>query len=443
MLLWEQFLLFENRNNLFKYKDSRGINIWDIIRFHIYINLLWGKESSLHCNQEKRDYKYIVYNIYSWVKAMFLRKKYLFFLTSRNKKENGVLYDKNVTDAMASITLDDTILLESYVKSTSSHLKYDGGVILGLFPFSFCTRFIKIPDYDFTQIFSLVKSTFPQSSITISELQNLYKLFCIQYKLYTFYLRKWRVKKVFLTQNGIQKGLIAACKKINVPIYEFQHGIVDRGHLAYSYPQGISCEDIYLPDRIFSFSDFWFGDMNLPGVRILAIGNNSFAIPESIKSADYKKGILVVSGDVFGKDLSDFIMKCLSEPFYCGYTYYFKLHPNQYFEYSLYLEKFKKYPQVKVLKDELDIPSLIKFTDVLLTIQSTAVYEGLQQGERICILKRSSYLRQAHIFGYKNVFLIDEPDDFKQVLLKDSGSIEHPKFFLPFDRKTFEEILNE
>ena len=82
-------------------------------------------------------------------------------------------------------------------------------------------------------------------------------------------------------------------------------------------------------------------------------------------------------------------------------------------------------------------------TDVLLTIQSTAVYEGLQQGERICILKKSSYMRQEHIFHYKNVFLIDNPEDFKNVLLADDNCNEHPIFFLPFNKELFEKTVNE
>ena len=435
-------MAFERRNNLFKYKDSSGIHVWDIVRFQIYINLLW-QNSSVHQKGQKRDYKYICYNLFFWFKALFVRKKYLLYLASRNRCKDGTLIDKNAANVMACLPLGDAILLESSVKSNSPCLKYNESFVLGLFPFSFCTRFIKRPKYDFANLLSLVRLTFPQCSMTTSQLEKLYNLFYIQKRFYAFYLHRWGIQKVFLTQNGIQKGLIAACRDLRIPIYEFQHGIVDRGHLAYSYPSQIPSDSVYLPNKIFSFSDFWFKNLNLPGVQVLAIGNDAFSILPTLKTENYKNGVLVVSADVFGEELSNFLMDCFSDDDPGKFTYYFKLHPNQYSEYQWYKEKFANFTQVKVITDEWDIPSLIKMTDVLLTIQSTAVYEGLQQGERICILKKSSYMRQEHIFHYKNVFLIDNPEDFKNVLLADDNCNEHPIFFLPFNKELFEKTVNE
>lgn len=43
----DKFLEFEKKNNLFHLKDKNGVFIWDIIRFDIYISLLWTPDTSI------------------------------------------------------------------------------------------------------------------------------------------------------------------------------------------------------------------------------------------------------------------------------------------------------------------------------------------------------------------------------------------------------------
>ena len=332
------------------------------------------------------------------------------------------------------------IAIESYADVFSSDIDYSFKEVLPLLPFHFLSRLFKSRKYNFTPILTLVKKNFPDSHISENDLVAIYQMFYIQRYIYRFLLNRWKIKKVFLTQNGIQKALICACSELNIPIIEFQHGIVDRGHLAYSYPRK-NIENIYVPNKIMSLSDFWFRDCILPKTEIVPIGNDYFNINENVSAGKTGK-ILVISADVFGEELASFIQQCMDEPFFKSYIFYFKLHPNQFNEYDYYKSLFEQYENVIVMRNEKDVPTLLNETEVLFTIQSTAVYEGLQRGVKICILKRSSYMRHEHIFMLPNVFLADATVDLKYCISKENLSVSAPVFFQPFDRKLFEIKIN-
>ena len=448
-LLWNRFLSFEEKNALFDIKDKNEVYVWDIVRFYIYIDLLWGNKSSMvkRVPFYKRFFR-LLRVLACYVRSMFVRGDYLFFLASRNRVGNTFI-DKNAYNVLQNLPSNKIVAIESYEESLNYIKEQEYKLILPLFPFHFISKFWVNRKFDFTPIISKVKAEFPESRIDIEYLNFLYNLFYVQRSIYKFLLRRWKIRQAFLTQNEIQKALIAACNDLNIPIYEFQHGIVDKGHLAYSYPN-INLANVYLPNKIMSFSDFWFKDCFIPKCEVIPMGNDYFLPVQNENTFLKRKGkILVVSADVFGRELAEFVQECAETDFFKSYEFYFKLHPNQFDEYDYYLNLFKGNNHITVLRNEKDIPTLVSETEVMLTIQSTALYEGLQKGIIACILKRSSYMRQAHVFNLPNVFLIDSVSDFEKAVTtsqsRNGGTLkEIPHFFEPFSIDIFrKKILNE
>lgn len=443
MNIWDRFLDFESKQHLFDLKDKEGTCVWDIVRFYIYINLLWDYSTVSKPLKKKKNYLQYFKNVYKWISCCFTKKDYLFFLCSRNVL-NNCYFDKNAENILDIIDHKNMIIIETY-DIEFSKLGYKSKHILGLLPFSFISKLFVHKHYNFQPILELINEEFKTNNITIDYLDNLYRIFYIQKWFYSHFLRKWGIKKVFLTQNGIQKGLLAACRDLGITSIEFQHGIVDKGHLAYSYPHQTSYENCYVPDKILSFSDFWFNDCIIPSTEIIPIGNDYFTIsPSNQLSQENNKNILVISADIFGEELSSFILSCLKKSFWKDYTFYFKLHPNQFFEYQKYCHKFEKYSNVVVMTNESDVPSLIDKTQYMLTIQSTAVYEALQKGNRVFLLKRNSYKRQEHIFKYQNVDLIDNEMEFEEkissnFIIKQNST---PQFFVPFNFEIAKNIIS-
>lgn len=447
--LWNRFLSFEERNALFDVKDKNGVYVWDIVRFYVYIDLLWSNNPS---TAKKMPFPKRIIRLLKvlafYFRSLFVKGNYLFFLASRNKLGNTFV-DKNAYNVLQNIAANEILAIESYEESFASTNGCKCKLLLPLLPFHSISRLVVNRNFDFEPILSQIKTEFPDCQLDARYLNTLYQIFYVQRGIYRFLLRKWKVKRVFLTQNEIQKALIAACKDLHIPIYEFQHGIVDQGHLAYSYPN-TNLNNVYLPDKIMSLSNFWFKDCIMPKCDIVPLGNDYFLPSRKENNIGERKGkILVVSADVFGRELAAFVQECAERDFFKNYTFYFKLHPNQFSEYDYYLNIFKDKGRIFVYRNEKDIPTLVSETEVMLTIQSTALYEGLQKGIVACILKRSSYMRQAHVFNLPNVFLIDNVSDFEKAVqtsksLKEEALNDIPHFFEPFNADLFrKKILNE
>ena len=81
-----QFLDFEKKNNLFDLQDFKGTYYWDIIRYYVYIKLIY-QEDPLIKKKKKRNYLLILKRILNSIFLFFdcSKKQYLFYLASRDK----------------------------------------------------------------------------------------------------------------------------------------------------------------------------------------------------------------------------------------------------------------------------------------------------------------------------------------------------------------------
>lgn len=249
-----------------------------------------------------------------------------------------------------------------------------------------------------------------------------------------------------MTQNGILKAFLKAAQRNRIPVFEFQHGVVDRGHLAYNYPKMDYKEgQVTLPDTILSLSSFWFNELYLPNVKIASIGNDYFYSPlaeiASTTDSSVPESILVISSDVFGKDLSDFILRLEKEGQVKNIPIYFKLHPNQFFEKEYYIEKLRSINNLRIITNEQSVGELLKICNTVFAIQSTAIYEALQANRKVILLKKMSYLRHKHIFDRKNLHLVDTTEDFISALNTKIVIDQNVAFFAPFDKEAFFEAL--
>ena len=281
----------------------------------------------------------------------------------------------------------------------------------------------------------------------------LMKFFCkkeyyTDFYFYSSFFKKKNIRRIFLTQNGILKAFLKAAQENRIPVFEFQHGLVDIGHLAYNYPKMDYKEgQITLPNTILSLSPFWFNELYLPNVKIVPIGNDYFYNPlaEILSTTNINtntaKTILVISSDVFGKDLSDFILKSEKEGQLKDISIYFKLHPNQFFEKEYYTEKLSSLKNIRIITNEKSVGELLKICNTVFAIQSTAIYEALQANRKVILLKRMSYLRHQHIFDRKNLHLVDTVEDFISALNTEIVIDQDITFFAPFDKEAFFKAL--
>lgn len=153
------------------------------------------------------------------------------------------------------------------------------------------------------------------------------------------------------------------------------------------------------------------------------------------------EAITIVSADVFGLALLDFALSCLTAGLLTERKIYFKLHPNQFVEKEFYETKFMAYPQVQVISNECGIGELLNKTQTVLTIQSTAVYEALQGGRKVILLKESTYKRHQDVFSNENIFLVKTLGEFKHAMESEIKKTEDIEFFSTFNVDILKEQL--
>ncbi|SNR49506.1 hypothetical protein [Flavobacterium sp. ov086] len=442
------FFEFEEKYNLFS-NESKGIFYWDLIRFELFYHLLWNHKSNVKNEQAVISKKQIFKEIKSFITFLFSKKvDFLFFTASRNKISNSKAFDQNLADILNAVPRRSYYAFESFERSKEKWF-YENTLFN---PISIFRRIAKIfykKNEDYSELISLIKKEFSNSSFTNEDINRVIVDFKIDFFYYSIIFKIKKPKAIFITQNGIQKGLFQAGKKRNIPIIEMQHGIIDSAHLAYSYSRLIDYKQnqIYLPTYFFSFSDFWMKGLNFPIQKNISIGNSYFFNSQD-NSQDLKEiennatGLLVASSDVFGENLKNLAIDFAS--INKDIPVYFKLHPNQFFEKQYYIDQFKNFKNISVYSNESSVYELLEISKAILVIQSTALYEAYHLKKNAFIYKKQTYQRHEHVFDLPNINLINNAGEISEAFDKEFIEDENTEnlFFKNFDSHKFNQFVN-
>jgi hypothetical protein len=87
-----------------------------------------------------------------------------------------------------------------------------------------------------------------------TKIQSLVKRYHAEYLLYRFLFHFRKPKAVFVVCYYTKYGLIRACKKRGIPVFELQHGLVSPGHRAYYFSRDFDSD--YFPDYFLSYGAY-------------------------------------------------------------------------------------------------------------------------------------------------------------------------------------------
>ena len=439
----------EINEGLFEIKDKDGVCVWDLVRYYVFVTLMWTEDQA-PSTETKWSIKRVIAVLSSFVLnlwiVLFVRRKYFFFLHSRNRHpKNGLFFDQNAFNTINLFNPKECLINECY--NVEGRDIYDSIIRFKQSGLLYRLFVRNTPEYDYNEIKNCIDKYFTNNNVSLERLNSEYKSFYAEKRFYKMVFRKTSTKLLFVTQAGIRKGVFAAAEELAIPSIEFNHGIVYNGHMAYSYPKIDNIVN-YNADYIFSLSDFWFQDMFLPNTKVLSVGNDYFVpkcIPNSSPEAD--KTILVVSSDVMGLALKDFMIDMFeNNPESLRYKYIFKLHPNQFEQREAYEDYFRNYSNVVIITNEKSVPECLLNCATMLVIQSTAAFEALQMKRKVVVYKRLSFDVMPILFDNSNVYLVDNAIEFLHVLslpIKD----DHSDFFVAYDSnkaiKYIDFILNK
>lgn len=440
----KDFFDFEIKNKLFDFKDKKGITIWESIRYSVCNQAVMKWEThKKNIANNGTNYYLTLKKILSFFVYLISHRKAdtMFFLCSRDIKD-GVYYDKILGDVYDLTDKTRCFVIESNNIDVKEKYKYKGETCTTIIV-TLIKKLLKHKTYN-TEIKNILTTNFPNIQFNFNELQNDYQNFYAQYYFYRFLFKICKIRKMFLVQNGIQKGMFAAAKEFGVKIIELQHGQVSENHPAYSYPTGIADtpNKIYTPDYFLTFGNFWMQKNVFPGAKIEILGNNFYSQESKTDSKeDIKKKILVISSFVHGDILSHCVKEISTKD--DNFYFYFKLHPNEFADIDKYKNYFKDNKNIKIIRNEATVSELLSQIEFVFLIQSTAELETLRNGKKVIVLKKIDYEVMDFVFNEKGIYFIDEAEEFIDCYNahKDEKIKPRNDIFQPFDQAKALELL--
>jgi len=426
-------LAFEEKNDLFQLEED-GLYIWDILRFHVYVNYMWDNFRDQQPKQSAFGLLLkLIRRLVYLIRFLFRpARPHLFYLHSRDRQPGGRFYDKNAHDFLQRMAGESHILETCEGRG----MRYVYPVSL----FNPANLFNRLyywlyRERDYSGLVELINRELDLKWDNRNINRHI-SYFRSERIFYNWLFRMKKPKRVYVTFN-LPKALYCAARESGVETIEFQHGIIDRGHIAYNYPAAIRAGGrVYCPDLLLTFSGFWCRDINYPVKRIIPVGNTVLADVEITgKTFDPESRVVgFISADVFGHSLAELAIQYAQ--LHPNDHILFKLHPNQFSRRKEYYKLFQHYPAILVITNERPTEKVILSCDAIVLIQSTIAYQALQAGIPVFIYKRMTYYRHAHIFTSPNVRLID---DARQVVLSNKKVSPGPDdiFFEEFNERVY------
>jgi hypothetical protein len=447
-----KFQKIEIENKFFEAKNSKGLLYWDIVRhdifYFIYYELTAIKNSGLTTETSgvmfllKKHYNNLIGLIWFNIITQFKNYKYLFFIASRNKDNQGKGIDHACDDALMLVH-KESLVIESY-RELDQLGKYNSVFDYGLLFENYRWRFFKLfnnesiaSDYEVSKV---LKEGFNINSNLDAEISKILFNYSVTKAYYTKLFKRVKPKAIFLVQNGIQKGLFSAANNLNIPTVEMQHGFVGYVHPAYSYSKSIKVGDLTtVPNFFFSFSSFWSSKINYPVKNIVAIGNSHYSA--KVDTAVKKYDLTFIFANIYVTDL----LPVVSDLLKIGYmgTICIKLHPNQVNALVSIKNIFVNNKNVYVLANEVAMSDVLSCSKSIVAIQSTGVYEALHYGLKVFIIKVKDYLTHQDIFDNPNVYLIEGINQIIDLSDNKFISSEENTMFADFKKEKFLKFLEK
>jgi hypothetical protein len=203
-------------------------------------------------------------------------------------------------------------------------------------------------------------------------------------------LARKKPKRLYIVVAYKYPFWIKAAKALGIEVVEIQHGILNRYHLGYSYPDVPKGRVDYFPDTMQIWDPFWRGMCPMPiEAERIEVRPFEYALRQYSQYADIRpdpKQILIVSQGSIGETLAQTILReiqTLEE-----YRVVYKLHPSEKQEWDSYpaAKQLRQKGNVKVVAAEEPLYALLAHSTYVVGVNSTVLFEALGFHRTLLIL---------------------------------------------------------
>lgn len=446
-------------NNIIDTEERLGLNeetvlgfpLWRIVRYHTrlhYITVKTGYETGAPTTKVGKSKPKLISGFWKVKKRQEIS---VFFPFNRLVFDNDLYLDKFVDPVIAESDIENQGFVivdpQNYVCGRK-RVHYDH-VISN----ESRTVFQQVLKYWFRvvtpwrfgksikRLFAKTKDAFLLPDSYIKMYYKELSSFLARYYYYRFWFKRIRPKRVFLVYREGYFPQIVACKKLGIPVAEFQHGItLDKTvSFAGNYDQRID------PDYFLVFGEFWKGpQFGMPLDRIICIGwAYSQYLKKHATSVEKKDetDVLVISSP----EISDAILEALSvlSSFGGECHFHIRLHPCESYT-APQKEKLARIPNASVVDNKQDSAKVLPLYKYVLGENSSVIYEALSMGCKVGMLDLCGLRPPVDVPGISDSFyIIRNGQDFASFI--ENGDSNHEVkngFYSDFDKEKFLKFVN-
>jgi len=205
--------------------------------------------------------------------------------------------------------------------------------------------------------------------------------FKCEYNYYEKLIKKRNPKEMYFLVSYGKEPMIAAAKDNGVKTIEFQHGMMNRYHLGYSFP---NTDDVpYFPDKILLFGKYWHDATPLPEGQVEI---EYYGFPymdemiEGFRDIEKKENQLIfISQGPIGAKLSKVAYEMAKQNKDIKIVY--KLHPGEYDRWQKeypWLVKAVQLQNFRIIdNNDIHLYELLARSEYQVGVSSTAIFEGI------------------------------------------------------------------
>jgi len=446
--LLREILYRENKLGLDNYSFVKGVPLWRILRYQTRLSFIKSKLGYEALTKEpefvgKRRVKLFSGN---W-KYIFKKELNVFFTFNRLSFSNGIYFDKFIDPVVEYSLLRD-----------SNYVIYDSPNYVGDYPRihkehvisnerrSLLSQVFKNVSLVLTPIiyrkkilslYNHVNKTFNLDRKYIKIFGRALSLYIADYYYCLLWFRLLRPQRVFVVFRMGYLPQIAVCKRLSIPVAEFQHGITLDNTISYTgnYDSRIDV------DYFLTFGSYWDAlNFGMTPDRTICIGWAYRLMTRPYDKEIHGNEILVISSP----EISDAILDAITQisQWNDSIKFHIRLHPCESYNNMQELN-LSRIPHAEVVDNKIDSAAVLPTYRFVIGENSSVLYEALSYGCKVGLLDMCGLRPPVEKPGIReSFFVINDEKSFVDFLSgNDETQIRKKEFYSDFNKDIFEQFL--
>ena len=427
----EKLLKVEKEFDVLKYQVN-GWSIWPLFRHSLGIHL---SNTPISQSTKKDRLTLVIYALFDLINVLHIKKKKILvktYTSAYGEKINGrykdiylddLLYKRNdiyKIEYFNNYNLMDRSRSALIKKSISNSLfEIITGVLvkLKIGPRSIYTTS--------KEIFKIFKEGLEIDDYSVNWIQARILYFYWGKRFYSSLIKRIEPEMIIVADPG-EFAMFAAAKEHGLKCFEFQHGLIDRFHYAYSWGSDAKKYKTHMP---IPFRIFLFGEQGKDELDTLGFWDKELKVVGSLRVDSYREKVIkekpskctltYISQGIDRDSVIVFITAFLNQVRdIMDLDLFIKLHPVYESKSEPYSMAFKTYKNVHIIGSD-ETPStydLIASSHFHISISSTTHYESLALGTPTIVLPFTTSEIMNSLIEKGHATFVKTPEDFFDVV---------------------------